>query len=92
MAKDYSNFKTRYNGVKGLVDNVLKDHPNTRNSYERLVAKVWESHGVTITGDLSKVPSIETINRARRDLKTSYPLPPGNDKQQGFFRDLFGGK
>lgn len=62
----------RFKNVENKIVEVLKAHPEARNSNDELVIAVWEAYGISLTPQqvrkLKDIPSFETITRVRRKL------------------------
>lgn len=61
--------------VNRIIERILRDFPETRNSDKRLILKVWESQGLYLTEAQAykffEVSSPETIRRVRQKIQES---------------------
>ncbi len=59
--------------VKPIVEEVLNDYPETRNSDKTLILAVWEKYGLILNEEqrqiFNKLPSTESIRRTRQKFQ-----------------------
>lgn len=60
-----------------IVEEVLRDDEEARNSDKKLLLRVWEREGLYLSREqqqrFMRCTTAETITRARRNLKDKYP-------------------
>ncbi len=80
--------------IEPLVERMLREQPELRNSDKKLLLAVWESEGLHFSETqkrmfLDKCSIAESLTRARRNLRSKYP---GNeeveDKRYEMFLDM----
>ena len=63
----------QYLSAKKLIENILKENPETRGSDKRLMLKVWKTQGLEFSQDLQskflKALSPEVIRRTRQKIQ-----------------------
>lgn len=81
-----------------LVEEVLRDDEEARNSDKRLLLRCWEREGLYLSREqqdkFMRVTTAETITRARRNLRTKYPARKGVENTrivfEGEYRKFYG--
>lgn len=73
--------------VVARVENILQNIPETRSSDKLLLLKYWEQQGLCLnmyqrSVFLGKCTTAETITRARRALKETYPATETVDNER----------
>lgn len=61
----------KYNTIKERVEYILTVYKETRNDYARFLNAYTRIFHPSWGGDFTKIPSIESLNRARRKVSLS---------------------